>query len=183
MKTVIVTFSSRANGNCSQIGNLIASMTKDPVLFDFSGFDIHPCGRCASECFSARENCPYFEDKEYEILEAIVHSEMAYFVLPNYCDYPCANYFVFNERCQCFFQGKPDLLEAYLKIPKRSIVISNTNKDNFIRALAYQSNQEPEILFLSAKEYGKTSINGDLLTSEEALDDIRQFVYGSLQME
>ena len=81
MKTVIVTFSSRTNGNCSQIGNLIASMTKDPVLFDFSGFDIHPCGRCASECFSARENCPFFEDKEYEILEAIVHSEMAYFVL------------------------------------------------------------------------------------------------------
>ena len=96
MKTVIVTFSSRTNGNCSQIGNLITSMTKDPVLFDFSGFDIHPCGRCASECFSARENCPYFEDKEYEILEAIVHGEMAYFVLPNYCDYPCANYFVFN---------------------------------------------------------------------------------------
>ena len=85
--------------------------------------------------FSARENCPFFEDKEYEILEAIVHSEMAYFVLPNYCDYPCANYFVFNERSQCFFQGKPDLLEAYLKIPKRSIVISNTNKENFIQTV------------------------------------------------
>ena len=34
MKTVIVTFSSRSNGNCSQIGNLIASMTKDPALFN-----------------------------------------------------------------------------------------------------------------------------------------------------
>ena len=30
MKTVIVTFSSRSGGNCSQIGNLIASMTKNP---------------------------------------------------------------------------------------------------------------------------------------------------------
>ena len=109
--------------NCSQIGNLIASMTKNPVLFDFSEFDVHPCGRCASECFAARENCPYFEDKEHEILEAIMHSEMVYFVLPNYCDYPCANYFIFNERSQCFFQRKPDLLEAYLTIPKRSIVI------------------------------------------------------------
>ena len=29
MKTVIVTFSSRSGGNCSQIGNLIASMTKN----------------------------------------------------------------------------------------------------------------------------------------------------------
>ena len=181
MKTVIITFSSRSNGNCSQIANLIASMTKDPVLFDFSEFEVHPCGRCASECFAARENCPYLEDKEYEILEAIVHSEMAYFVLPNYCDYPCANYFIFNERSQCFFQGSPDLLEAYLNIPKRSIVISNTNQDNFIQALTYQSNKEPEILFLSAKKFGKTSINCDLLTSEKVLERIRQFVSGSLQ--
>ena len=176
MKTVIVTFSSRSGGNCSQIGNLIASMTKNPVLFDFSEFDVHPCGRCASECFAARENCPYFEDKEYEIPEAIMYSEMVYFVLPNYCDYPCANYFIFNERSQCFFQGKPDILESYLNIPKRSIVISNTNQEHFIQALTYQSNREPEILFLSAKEYGKASINGDLLTSKNALENIRQFV-------
>ena len=87
MKTVIVTFSSRSGGNCSQIGNLIASMTKNPVLFDFSEFDVHPCGRCASECFAEKAKCPYFEDKEYKILEAIMHSKMVYFVLPNYCDY------------------------------------------------------------------------------------------------
>jgi hypothetical protein len=63
-----------------------------------------------------------------------------------------------------------------LKIPKRSIVISNTNKDNFVQALAYQSDQEPEILFMSSKEYGKTSISGDLLTSKKALEDIKQFI-------
>ena len=176
MKTVIVAFSSRSNGNCAQIGKLIASMVKEPVLFDFSAFDLHPCGRCALECFAIRENCPYFADREYEMLEAMVHSDMVYFVLPNYCDYPCANYFIFNERSQCFFQGREDLLEAYLKVPKRSIVISSTNQDNFIRALAYQSDKEPEILFLSAKEYGKTSISGDLLTSPKALEDIRRFV-------
>lgn len=176
MKTVIVTFSSRPGGNCSQIGKLIASMTQAPVLFDFSEFDLHPCGQCAVECFSVRENCPYFADKEYEMLEAMTHSDMVCFVLPNYCDYPCANYFVFNERSQCYFQGRPDLLEAYLKVPKRSIVISNTNKDNFIQALAYQSDQEPEVLFLSAKKYRKTSINGDLLSSKKALEDIKQFI-------
>ena len=176
MKTVIVTFSSRSNGNCSQIGKLIASMTKNPVLFDFSEFDIHPCGHCASECFATRENCPFSDDKEREILESIIHSGTVYFVLPNYCDYPCANYFIFNERSQCFFQGKPDLLEAYLKVSKRSIVISNTNQDNFIQALAYQSDKEPEILFLSAKKYGKISIDGDLLKSEKAMEDIKKFV-------
>ena len=176
MKTVIVTFSSRPNGNCSQIGRLISSLTHDPVFFDFSEFDLHPCGRCAAECFAAREKCPYFADKEYEILEAILHSDAVYFVLPNYCDYPNANYFIFNERSQCFFQGRPDLLEAYLRVPKRCIVISNTNKDNFIQALAYQSKKAPEILFLSAKEYGKSSVAGDLLTSEEVIETIRQFI-------
>ena len=111
----------------------------------------------------------------------MVHSDAVYFVLPNHCDYPNANYFIFNERSQCFFQGRPDLLEAYLKVPKKCIVISNTNKDNFIRALAYQSDREPEILFLSAKEYGKSSINGDLLTSCEALEDIRRFITRALR--
>ena len=180
MKTVIVTFSSRPDGNCSQIGKLIASLTQDPVLFDFAEFDLHPCGHCAAECFAARENCPYYEDKEYEMLETMMHSDVVYFVLPNHCDYPNANFFIFNERSQCFFQGRPDLLEAYLKVPKRGIVISNTNKENFIRALAYQSCTEPEILFLSAKEYGKISIHGDLLTSEKALEQIRQFIIGSV---
>ena len=176
MKTVIISFSSRPNGNCSQIGKLISSLTQHAVLFDFSKFDLHPCGHCAAECFAAREDCPYSEDKEFEILDAVLHSDMVYFVLPNHCDYPNANYFIFNERSQCFFQGRPDLLEKYLKVPKRSIVISGTNRDNFIRALAYQSDQEPEILFLSAKEYGKNSIRGNLLTSEEAVKRVRQFI-------
>ena len=176
MKTVIVTFSSRSDGNCSQIGKLIASVSKDPVLFDFSTFDIHPCGRCAAECFAEREACPFYADKEKEILEAILQSGMVYFVLPNYCDYPNANFFIFNERSQCFFQGRPEMLELYLDVPKRGIVVSSTNKDNFIQALAYHFNSEPEILFLSAKEYGKNSIRGDLLESEEAQKDIRQFI-------
>ena len=176
MKTVIVSFSSRSNGNCSQIGKMICSLTNDPVLFDFSEFDIHPCGHCDAECYEARENCPYFADKEYEILDAVIHSDLVYFVLPNHCDYPCANFFIFNERSQCFFQGRPEILESYLKIPKRSIVISNTNRENFIQALAYHSDNEPEVLFLSAKECGKSSIDGDILTSERAVECIRQFV-------
>lgn len=180
MRTAIISFSSRSNGNCSQIGKLIGSLSTDPVLFDFSEFDIHPCGRCAAECFTVREDCPYFADKEFEILDAIIHSDVVYFVLPNYCDYPNANFFIFNERSQCYFQGRPDLLKAYLEIPKRSIVISNTNKDNFIQALAYQSNKEPEILFISAKKYGKISIQGDILTSEEALERIKQFISKAL---
>ncbi len=176
MKTTILSFSSRANGNCAQIGRLIRSLTRDAVLFDFSEFDLHACGGCAYACFTARERCPYFADMECTMLDAITQSEAAYFIVPNYCDYPCANYFIFNERSQCYFQGRPELLDQYQKVPKRSVVISNTNEDNFVKALSCQSEKAPEILFLSAKRYGKRSINGDLLTNESAVDAVTAFV-------
>jgi len=181
MKTVIVSFSSRANGNCTKIGRLIKENTKYSVLYCFSDFSIQACSGCNYDCFEKSEACPHIGDKECEILDAIVHSEITYFVLPNYCDYPCANYFSFNERSQCFFQGRTDLLSAYLKIPKRCIVVSNTNKENFIKALAYQTEQEPDILFLSARQYGKSSIRGNLLTCEKTVSDIIEFIHKPFQ--
>ncbi|MCR5755195.1 MAG: hypothetical protein K6G30_10355 [Acetatifactor sp.] len=132
MKTVIISFSSRPDGNCAKIGKLIRSHTQDSILFCFSDFNIHACGECNYECFDKREHCPYIEDMECKLMEAIVRSEITYFIVPNYCDYPCSNYYVFNERSQCYFQGKPALLDDYLKVPKRSIVVSNTNEDSDI---------------------------------------------------
>lgn len=176
MKTVIISFSTRRNGNCAQIGKYIQELVQDSVLFDFSECSVHACGGCDYECFADQTKCPYIDDAECEILDAIVQSEMTYFILPNYCDYPCSNYFVFNERNQCYFQGKQKLLDDYLKVPKRSIVVSNTNTENFTKALAYQTEHTPDILFLSAKQYGKKSIKRDLATSKEVLDDIAAFV-------
>ena len=39
-----------------------------------------------------------------------------------------------------------------------------------------QMDREPEILFLSAKKYGKASIKGDLLTDEKVIQAITAFV-------
>jgi len=180
MKTCVISFSSRPNGNCAQIGKLIRSLSEEAVLFQFSNFEIHACGKCGYECFADRSKCPYYSDMEYRLLDAVTRSDLTYFILPNYCDYPCANYFVFNERSQCYFQGHPELLEAYEKVPKRAIVVSNTNEDNFKTALAYQSYKEPDVLFLSAKKYGKVSIRGDLMTDENAVRDVTAFVHKPL---
>ena len=176
MGICVVSFSSRANGNCAQIGRLVCSLLKDAEWFDFSSFNIHPCGECGYECFSENEKCPHAADMEYHILDQITHSDMTYFVLPNYCDYPCANYFIFNERSQCYFQGRPERLDAYEKVPKKVIVVSNTNEENFRQAMACQAYNDPDILFLSAKKYGKVSIRGDLMTNEKAVADIIGFV-------
>ena len=176
MGVCVISFSSRESGNCSQIGKLICSLLEDSQLFDFSSFEVHHCGSCGYEGFSGPEKCPYSADMERRLLDGIIHSDLAYFVLPNYCDYPCANFFIFNERSQCFFQGRPELLDAYEKVPKRAVVVSGTNEENFRQAMAYQAYEEPDILFLSAKKYGKESIQGDLLTSEKAVSDIAAFV-------
>ena len=175
-----MSFSSRAGGNCSQIAKLLCSLIQDAVLFDFSEFEVHPCGKCNYECFISRDKCSYIGDMECNLLDAVTNSEKTYFILPNYCDYPCANCFIFNERSQCYFQGRPELLESYEKVQKRFVIISNTNEDNFLQAMAYHTNDEPIILFLSAKKYGKTSIKGDLLTDENVKQAITAFVNTAL---
>lgn len=175
----IVSFSGRAGGNCSGIAACLAGHWGGRAqVFDFSALSIVPCGRCGYECFQARENCPYFGDSEYGLCEAIAGSALACFIIPNYCDYPCANFFIFNERSQCYFQRHPELLEKYLAVKKKFIVVSNTGQDNFTAAMRYHVAEgvEPEILFLSAREFGRVSIRGDLMEAAEAREAVLRFV-------
>ena len=80
MGICVVSFSSRAGGNCSQIGKLICSLLKDSKSFDFAGFGIHPCGKCEYECFSDPAECPYSADMEHRLLDEITLSELTYFI-------------------------------------------------------------------------------------------------------
>lgn len=173
----IISFSSRKSGSCEKIAAHISSLLPSSDVFSFADFSIHPCGDCGYQCFEKRENCPFFEDMTYKLYDSIVKSKITYFILPNYCDYPPANFFIFNERSQCFFQGQPQLLEQYENIPKKFIVVSNTGRDNFVKALEYHA-ENPRILFLSAKKYGRVSIKGDLTESEEVLGELKMFING-----
>ncbi len=66
----------------------------------------------------------------------------------------------------------------YLSVKKKFIVISNTNQTNFIKVFEYQINEgeKPDALFLSAKHYGKRSIDGNITDSLSALKDIENFI-------
>ena len=166
---VILTFSARKNGNCEQITNFIQTNTECSVeTYRFVDFFIRPCGSCQYECFQDNLRCPHICDREFELLDAISHCKIAYFIVLNYCDYPCANFFIFNERSLCYFQNHQDRLERYLKVPKRFVVVSNSRTESFREAFAQHTHGEPEILWLSAKCYGKQSISGDILDSNEA---------------
>lgn len=178
-KTVILSFGSRNGGNCEQIADYICKHTHirtNVSIYKFKDFLIEPCGKCAYECFRDNTACPYIHDMEYTLLEQISNSDMAYFIVPNYCDYPCANFFIFNERSQCYFQNHAERLEQYLHVPKKFVVISNSKMQSFAEAFCQHTDTEPQILYLSAKTYSKQSIAGDILTANEARREIELFL-------
>lgn len=103
-------------------------------------------------------------------------SDMTYFILPNFCGFPCASYFAFNERSVGFFYGDEAVLNRYLDAPKRFIIVSNTESPIFTQAMQQQTAQDPEILYLKSRNYGKQSIHGDILTSMQAQMDLDAFL-------
>lgn len=179
MTSCIISFSGRENGSCSSIARvLLAALNRQgkTVHYDFSSFHLTPCGQCGYQCFQARERCPYFSDPAFDIYDAVIHSDLSYFIVPNYCDYPCANFFIFNERGQCCFQHHPELLEQYESTAKKFIVVSNTGRDHFTSAFRYHTGDTPpDVLFLSARSFGKISIDGNLMDSPEARETVLRF--------
>lgn len=176
MNVCIVSFSSRKSGNCAKISDVVASMYPGAKRYNFSQFKISGCGECKYQCFERGDKCPHARDKERELLNTLTNSDLAIFIVPNYCDYPCSNYFAFNERSICYFQNNDDLLTKYLQTPKKFIVVSNTKSENFQRVFSYQTVDVPEIMFLSAYEYGKTSTDGDIVSASEAVDELKNFL-------
>lgn len=75
-----------------------------------------------------------------------------------------------------FFHGDETTLENYLAVPKRFIIVSNTESQAFVDAMQQQVSSEPEILYLKSSVYGKRSICGDILTSEQARADLENFL-------
>ena len=65
-------------------------------------------------------------------------------IIPNYCGYPCANYFAYNERSVGYFNLDKVLMDKYMNAKKRFIVVSNTEGTNIENALTQQS-AEPKI--------------------------------------
>lgn len=172
-QVLILSFSGRKHGNSEQISEFIAQNTAgETQIFRFSGNPIHPCGDCRCQCFDDNLMCPHIDDAEYGLLERILLSDLVYFVVPNHCDYPCANFFIFNERSQVYFQGYPNRLMAYKAIPKKFVVISNSETENFSKAFAQHCENKPEIFYISAKNYNANSIAANILTSNAAKRDI-----------
>ena len=94
MQTCVLSFSSRNGGNCDCIADFIAQNMEGKVSqFSFSALAVTGCGQCGYACFRDQMQCPYIQDAVCDIFDAMLESRMTYWVVPNYCDYPCSNFF------------------------------------------------------------------------------------------
>lgn len=179
---VLMRFSSRDFGNSAAIAHYLSkyyrltnikSFTVDTAL-------VRPCNNCDYECLQPEKTCPNLTDSYKELMDQICSADLVYFIVPNYCGYPCANYFAFNERSVGYFNMDSALLQKYMEVPKRFIVISNSEEQNFIGAMQQQVTAEPDILYLKSSKYGKKSIAGDILDSDAAKADLKAFLESSV---
>jgi len=176
-KVVILSFSGRKAGNCAAISDFIERfyMRTNVLSFIVDNKSFPACGGCDYECLKQGVRCPVLTEDQRKIMEAITKSDLVYFIVPNYCGYPCANYFAFNERSVGYFNMDRALMEKYMAVKKRFIVVSNS-EENFAEAMQQQTNEQADILYLKTRKYQKQSVAGDLLTSEAAKADLQAFL-------
>ena len=177
MKITILNFSGRKEGNCSNVTRVLENEFKEQEvnIINFNEVNIFSCSNCNYECFKENDQCPYIIDDILDIYNKIIGSDLVYYIIPNYCGYPCSNFFVFNERGCSFFSGNKELLDKYLNINKKFIVISNSSEENFKNVLMYHTTMNPDILFLSTKKYNQKSIDGTLMDDDQAKQEVIQF--------
>lgn len=181
---VVVNFSSRKDGNCYQISGVVKKHYKEKKvkIFNFYENTYNSCGHCDYECF--KKKCK-IGDGINEIFKAIVQSEETVFVVPNYCDYPNSNFFLFNERSCGFFNGNKDLMNRYLNIPKKFIVVSNSCNNSFKTAFSYHlsSDVTPNILYFNSKKFDQNPLDGKLMSNKEAEHLVYDFLSNRYEFE
>lgn len=175
---LLIQFSSRKQGNCAAIAQYIANYHNEDRVscFVVDSNTMPACGNCDYECLKAQENCPNLTAAQRSIFDAICCSDIVYLILPNYCGFPCASYFAFNERSVGYFNMDRALMQKYLSVRKHFIVVSNTEGANFEMPLTQQVTGTPDILYLKTSKYGKKSIAGDMLDSDIAKADLKAYL-------
>lgn len=174
---VLIQFSNRKDGNCSAIASNIRSYYHrcNVSIEQVSAKTMPACGECDYECLRTNNKCPNLTDDQTKLFDSVCNADLVYFIVPNYCGFPCANYYAFNERSVGYFNNDRALLKKYMSVRKRFVIVSNTEGQNF-EAAAKQHTQNPEILYLKTRKYGKQSIAGDLMDSEDARLDLGAFL-------
>ena len=97
---IIIRFSSRGSGNCAAISRKIKEFhgNENSIEYIVNQTVVQSCGNCDYECLTPGKFCPNLSEKQAELMDAICNARLVYFVVPDYCGFPCANYFAFNKK-------------------------------------------------------------------------------------
>jgi len=177
MKTTIINFSGRYIGNCYDIAEFIKATLDehDVEMFHMCDTMIKPCVDCNYECLDFADSCPIDDDAD-AVYTSLCNADTAYFILPNYTGWPNASFWAFNERKQGFFGLKPDLIDHYMRLDKKFVVISNTEKDNFRKVFSSHVKGELDMFFLSTKDFDTGGVRGGMMGSHKAQTILKEFV-------
>ena len=178
MKNVtILNFSSRENGNCAKIADFIKNHHSEDAV-EILQIDAHfaACGGCDYECLQPGVMCPNVDDRQKQIMDRLLQSDLTYQIIPNYCGFPCANFFTFNERSIGFFNMDRNVMAQYMAVEKRFVIVSNSENASFDQAMRLQTKGEPDVIYLKTSKYGKRSTAGDLMDSSDAQSDLATFL-------
>ena len=179
-KIMILNFSSRNNGNCASVAGAIEKIyNRTNVRIVRVCEHFRPCSDCDYECLRDGEKCPAADHDSDSVMEAICDSDITFFVIPNYCGVPCANYYAFNERSVGWFNGERNKLDRFMAAEKRFVFISNSMSEAFKGVIEQQCAGRSDVLQLASRKYSRRSIDGDILSSKEALEALEHFVRGS----
>ena len=131
-KVIILSFSPRNNGNCSNIADFIVQYygKVNTTRFDITAENISPCYNCNYECLRSQSLCPRLTDYQMQVMDASVNGSVIYFIVPNFCGQPNANYYAFNERSVGYFNLNQQLLEKYLSVD--FLTADNKVKSNYM---------------------------------------------------
>ena len=140
----ILNFSGRNSGNCSAIADYISDfcMNSNICVYNVSEH-VQPCADCDYECLRPAKRCGNRESIQ-GIMDRVMESDLVYYIVPNFCGFPCANYFAFNERTVGYFDLDREMMKKYMNINKKFIVVSNSENEMIYHAMAQQAeNPQP----------------------------------------
>ena len=180
MKTIILNFSGRENGNCKSIANFIKEYKNDAKIIDIAKVCKKPCGTCNYECFDLKDCGNTINELYMELIKA----DLIYFIIPSYCGLTSSLFNIFYEKENAFFHKYEQYSDKYLEIKKKFIFVANYNFEYFYNiASMLNCKDKNNVLFLSSSRYNLKSVNGDLLRSDAVKHTLKNFIFDKISYE
>ena len=182
MKALGVVFSARKEGNCLRLtAHCLEQLGRhgyETGIINAYESEIIPCSHCGYECFAA-DGCPIMDDVEaiYRRCEA---ADVLIFAIPTYAGHLASLYLAFSERVGVFQRSSMESTAKFMK-KVNFLIIGNLSAggDMALHEALYDFMYlaiPPEALLFPAREYGRTSIDGDLIELPEVKERLNGFV-------